>query len=159
MCQLTLAACHIIIISFQWWEHLKSILLVSLKYIKVLTIITIFFFRSPGLNSSYSWKLYPSTSVSPLPLPLKSNIKYCHSFVSDSFQPRDCSLPGSSVHGIFQAVGLEWIVISFSKGSSQPRDRTRVSCIVDGFFTVWNTHYPSAPGNYHSHLFLWVQLF
>ena len=39
--------------------------------------------------------------------------------------PRDCSLPGSSVHGIFQAIVLEWIAISFSKGSSQPRDRTR----------------------------------
>ena len=34
----------------------------------------------------------------------------------------DCSLPGSSVHGIFQAIVLEWIAISFSKGSSQPRD-------------------------------------
>ena len=35
--------------------------------------------------------------------------------------PIDCSLPGSSVHGIFQAVVLEWIAISFSRGSSQPR--------------------------------------
>ena len=43
----------------------------------------------------------------------------------------DCSLPGSSVHGIFQARVLEWIAISFSRGSSQPRARTRVSCIVD----------------------------
>ena len=45
--------------------------------------------------------------------------------------PMDCSLPGSSVHGIFQAIVLEWIAISFSRGSSQPRDRTRVSRIVD----------------------------
>ena len=42
----------------------------------------------------------------------------------------DCSLPGSSVHGIFQARILEWVAISFSRGSSQPRDRTQVSCIV-----------------------------
>ena len=50
----------------------------------------------------------------------------------------DCSLPsvGSSVHGIFQAIVLEWIAISFSSGSSQPRDRTRVSPIVDRCFTV-----------------------
>ena len=48
----------------------------------------------------------------------------------------DCSLPGSSVHGIFQAIVLEWIAISFSKGSSQPRDQTRVSCITDRRFTV-----------------------
>ena len=36
--------------------------------------------------------------------------------------PMDCSLPGSSVNGIFQAIVLEWIAISFSRGSSQPRD-------------------------------------
>ena len=52
--------------------------------------------------------------------------------------PMACSLPGSSVHGIFQAIVLEWIAISFfSKGSSQSRDRTQVSCIVDRRFTVW----------------------
>ena len=50
----------------------------------------------------------------------------------------DCSLPGSSVHGIFQAIVLEWIAISFSKESSQPRDRTRVSHIVDRRFTICN---------------------
>ena len=53
--------------------------------------------------------------------------------------PMDCSLPGFSVHGIFQAIVLEWIAISFSKGSSQPRDRTRVSHIIDRRFTVWTT--------------------
>ena len=37
--------------------------------------------------------------------------------------PRDCSLPGSSVHGIFQAIVLERIAISFSRASSRPRDR------------------------------------
>ena len=35
--------------------------------------------------------------------------------------PIDCSLPGSSVHGIFQAIVLEWVAISFSRGSAQPR--------------------------------------
>ena len=44
--------------------------------------------------------------------------------------PTDCSLPGSSVHGIFQARILEWVAISFSRRSSQPRDWTQVSCIV-----------------------------
>ena len=38
----------------------------------------------------------------------------------------DCSLQGSSIHGIFQARILHWFAISFSKGSSQPRDRTHV---------------------------------
>ena len=43
--------------------------------------------------------------------------------------PMDCSPPGSSVHGISQARILEWVVTSFSRGSSQPRDRTCISCI------------------------------
>ena len=50
-----------------------------------------------------------------------------------------CSLPGSSVHGIFQAIVLEWITLSFSRGSSQPRDRIRVSRIVNRHFAVWAT--------------------
>ena len=50
--------------------------------------------------------------------------------------PMDCSLPGSLVHGIFQARVLEWIAVSFSSRSSRPRDRTQVSRIVDRCFTI-----------------------
>ena len=53
--------------------------------------------------------------------------------------PMDCSPPGSSVHGIFQARVLEWVAISFSRGSSRPRDRTWVSLIAGGCFTDWAT--------------------
>ena len=49
------------------------------------------------------------------------------------------SLPESSIHGIFQARILEWVAISFSRRSSQPWDRTWVSCIVGRHFTVWAT--------------------
>ena len=49
----------------------------------------------------------------------------------------DCNLPGSSVHGIFQEIVLECIDISFSSGSSLPRDQTQVSCIVDRCFTIY----------------------
>ena len=55
--------------------------------------------------------------------------------------PMDCSPSGSSVHGISQARILEQVVISFSRGSFQPRDRTWVSYIAGGFFTVWTTKY------------------
>ena len=55
----------------------------------------------------------------------------------DSCDPMDCSLPGSSVHGILQARIPEWVAISFSRGSSQPRNQTRVSCIAGRFFTNW----------------------
>ena len=51
----------------------------------------------------------------------------------------DCSLPGSSVHGIFQARVLEWVTISFFRGSSQLRDQTQVSHIVGRRFTIWAT--------------------
>ena len=49
----------------------------------------------------------------------------------------DCSPPGSSVHGIFQAKILEWFAISFSRGSSRPRDQTWVSCTAGSFFMDW----------------------
>ena len=50
--------------------------------------------------------------------------------------PVDCSLAGFSVHGIFQARVPEWVVISFSRGSSLPRDQTQVSHIVGRRFTL-----------------------
>ena len=50
--------------------------------------------------------------------------------------PMDCNLPGSSVHGVFQARILEWVAIPFSRGFSGPRDRTHVSCFAGGFFTT-----------------------
>ena len=53
--------------------------------------------------------------------------------------PMDCSLPGSSVHGISQARVLEWVAISFSRGPSRPRGRTKVSRIVGRRFTLWAT--------------------
>ena len=48
--------------------------------------------------------------------------------------PTDCSLPGSSFHGIFQARVLEWVAISCSRGSSQHRDQAQVSHIVGRHF-------------------------
>ena len=56
--------------------------------------------------------------------------------------PMDCRPPGSSVHGILQARILERVAIPFSRGSSQPRDWTRVSCIAGRFFTIWITGKP-----------------
>ena len=53
--------------------------------------------------------------------------------------PMDYSIPCSSIHGILQARVLEWAAISSSRGSSWPRDQTRVSRIVDRCFTIWAT--------------------
>ena len=54
-----------------------------------------------------------------------------YSVESDSLRPpwTDCGLPSSSVHGISQARILEWVVIPFSKASSQPRNWTYISCV------------------------------
>jgi len=51
----------------------------------------------------------------------------------------DCSLPGSSVHGILQARILEWVALAFSRVYSRPRDQIQVSCTADIFFTGWAT--------------------
>ena len=51
----------------------------------------------------------------------------------------DCSLPGSSVHGIFQVRILGWVAIFFSRGSSRPRDQTQVSRIAGRSFSIWAT--------------------
>ena len=53
--------------------------------------------------------------------------------------PVDCSPPGSSGHGRLQARILEWVAISFSRGSSWPRDQTQVYCIAGRRFNLWAT--------------------
>ena len=78
--------------------------------------------------------------------------EYIYSF-SDSFSscvlvtqscltlcdPTDYNPLGSSVPGILQARILDWVAIPFSRGSSWPRDGTRMSCIAGSFFTIWAT--------------------
>ena len=51
----------------------------------------------------------------------------------------DCGPPGFSVHGILQARTLAWAAMPSSRGSSQPRNWTQVSCIAGGLFTIWTT--------------------
>ena len=82
-----------------------------------------------------------------LPCPLLRSYCFAHTFIKNNkfmvccccclvpqsyptlWDPMDCSLPGSSVHGISQARILEWVAIFFSWGSSWPRDQTHVFCI------------------------------
>ena len=71
-----------------------------------------------------------------IPLERKSEVVKSHLTFCD---PMDCSLPASSVHGIFQPRVLEWAAVSFSRGYSQPRDWTRVSRIAGRCFTIWVT--------------------
>ena len=58
----------------------------------------------------------------------------------------DCSLPGSSVHGILQAKILEWVAIPSFKGSSQPRDQTHVSYVsCTGKQILYHWHHLGSP--------------
>ena len=59
------------------------------------------------------------------------------------FNPIYCIPPGFSILGIPQPRILKWLATPFSRGSSQPRDPTRVSCVAGRFFTVWATRKPS----------------
>ena len=124
------------------------------------TIISVVFLKaSPqnyragrGLKKSLLWFLEQSGSLSDSSqkclVPGTSDYKE-ESLVTQSgltlWDPMDCSLPGSFIHGIFQARVLEGVAISFSRGSSQPRDRTQVFLgIVGGFptgkpFFIWNS--------------------
>ena len=66
--------------------------------------------------------------------------------------PKDCSLPGSSIHGVFQARVLEWVAISFSRRSSLPGDWTWVSQIAGRRFTIWATREAEC----HKDIFLYL---
>ena len=74
--------------------------------------------------------------------------------------PMDCSSSGSSIIGILQARILEWVAMPSSRATFQPRDRTQVSLIAGGFFTVWAnreadsilTHWVSTIALWHQHL-------
>ena len=112
---------------------------------------------SPGVQKSFYWKKklmkgnlcstweYSSLPVSQLPVGLQNRHRWKvkESEVAQSCRTlcnsKDYSLPGSSVHGIFQARVLEWGAIAFSRGSSWLRDRTRVCRITGRRFTLWAT--------------------
>ena len=70
--------------------------------------------------------------------------------------PKDCSPPGSSVHGILQARMLEWVAIPFSRASSWPRDQTCISSMAGRFLTVWDTREALYLFTYLINLFLYI---
>ena len=86
-------------------------------------------FRKPAWTSGISRFMKPVAAAAAMSLQLCPTL--C--------DPIDGSPPGFSIPGILQARTLEWVAISFSKGSSWSRDRTQVSCIVGRRFTIWAT--------------------
>ena len=90
---------------------------------------------SLGFSRQEHWSGFPF----PSPMHESEKWKWSLSVVSTLSHPLACSLPGSFVHGIFQARVLEWVAIPFSRVSSWPQDWTQVSCIAGRYFTVWAT--------------------
>ena len=78
---------------------------------------------------------HPITLYSHMFITICSDAQLCPTLCN----PTDCSPPGSSVQGLLQARILDWVAISFSRGSSLFRDQTWVSCIASGFFANWAT--------------------
>ena len=92
---------------------------------------------SSVLQLSFIWQAKKNTSLVAWGWNWKVKVKLCPTLCD----PVDCSLPGSSIHVIFQARVLEWVAISFSRRSSWPRDWTWASCIIGRHFTVWATRH------------------
>ena len=85
-----------------------------------------------GVRLQKLWRSRGNAYVLSAPI----SVSVCAQSCPTLCNPIDCSLPGPSVHGLFQARILEWVVISYSRGSSRPRDRTQVSCLAGRFFTT-----------------------
>ena len=100
----------------------------ALNIIYLLTIIE--FKNFPQNKLAEAW-LKISSDV----LKVKVKMKFTQSCPT-LFDPMECSLPESCVHGILQARILEWVAIPFSRGSSRPWDGTWVSCVAGTFFAI-----------------------
>ena len=70
--------------------------------------------------------------------------------------PMDQSPPGSFLHGILQPRILEWVAISYSRGSSQPRDRTRASCASYISCIDWQADHCLPPGKPQIKAYPWL---
>ena len=121
----------------------------SMKSLKVLVIQSCPTFETPWTVSHQdllSMEFFRQEYCQGLPFPSPGNLPNptiepeSESEVAQSCptlcHPVDCALPGSSVHGILQARILEWVAISFSRGSSRPRDRTQFSHIEGRRFNL-----------------------
>ena len=113
-------------------------------------------FLARGSNPLLFYLLHWQAGSLPLVPPGKPWGCESHSVMSNSSQSH-----GYTVHGILQARILEWVAFAFSRGSSQPRDQTSVSCIAGRFFTIWTTretHKGRKPGGIYWEAFFFFFL-
>ena len=90
--------------------------------------------------------LFGRKAITNLVLVIQSCLNLC--------DPMDCSPPGSSIHGILQARILGWVAIFFSRGSSQPRARSWVSCIAGNLLASELPVKPKPSLSFHNHVLL-----
>ena len=114
-----------------WTQHWRPEQPRINKYIKkeeirMLSLKEIF---NPGQPKPTNLTVFPLLKKVKVKVKSLSRVRLC--------DPMGCSLPGSSVHGILQARILEWVAISFPRGSSWPRDWTLVSLIVGRHLNLW----------------------
>ena len=137
------------------WEWLRSVSIVLKSKVNLPTRIFLYWYEK--IMCLVSMFTYSST-LSLLSYSLCIHISvYTYIFVLFSFwvvshsfrDPMDCSMPGSSVYGDLQTRTLEWVDISSSRGSSCPRDWTRISCIGRWALYHWTTW--KAPYIYYIH--------
>ena len=98
-------------------------------------------------STIYNARTAEATQMSINSIMDKEDVVYVCSFAKlcpSLCHPMDCSLPGSSVHGIFQARILEWVTISYSRGCSQSRDQTHIFYIsCTGRQILYQLHHPN----------------
>ena len=104
-----------------------------------LYFVTIISMKLPKRGGPTIIRLLPYKAMNQSELAQASSLVLVAQSCPTLCDPRDCSLPGSSVHGIFQARVKEWVAISFSRASSRSGDRTQVSHIAGRCFTLWST--------------------
>ena len=112
-------------------EHVVTVLEKKYPYVEVNSILGIdsAYDQNRKVNILWCFSSDCNTMLSLPPLLLK--VKVTQSCLTL------CDPMGYTVHGLLQARTLEWVACPFSRGSSQPRTWTMISCIVGGFFTNW----------------------
>ena len=122
------------------WETLPSALVKHLhKWLPTLSLLIYSFFKVNSYWSVVALQCWVSFCCTARWISYEVKWSEVAQLCLTLCDPTDCSLPGSSVHGIFQARTLEWGATAFSRGSPRPRDRTWVSRIVGRLFTIWAT--------------------
>ena len=146
-----------------WYSHLfqnfpqfimihtvKGFCVVNKAEVDVFLELSCFFYDPTGVGNLTGSSAFSKSSLNiwkfSVHILLKSRLENFEHYITSVWSEvkllsrvRLFATPWTIAYGIFQARVLEWVAISFSRGSSLPRDRTRVSRIVDRRLTVWAT--------------------